>query len=126
VEGETYDALAAADCAIVASGTATVEAALLGTPMVVVYRVAPVTAAILRHMIRTPFIGMVNLIGGRRVVPELTQDEFTPAAVEKEVRRMLESPSARDEAKAGLAEVRTKLGPGGAIERAADIFAGML
>jgi lipid-A-disaccharide synthase len=126
VEGQTYDALAAADCAIVASGTATVEAALLGTPMVVVYRVAPLTAAILRHMIRTPFIGMVNLIGGRRVVPELIQDEFTPAAVEKEVRRMLESNSAREEVKAGLAEVRAKLGPGGAIERAADIFAGML
>jgi lipid-A-disaccharide synthase len=126
VEGETYDALAAADCAIVASGTATVEAALLGTPMVVVYRVAPVTAAILRHMIRTPFIGMVNLIGGRRVVPELIQDEFTAEAVEKEVRRMLESNSTREEVREGLAEVRAKLGPGGAIERAADIFAGML
>jgi lipid-A-disaccharide synthase len=126
VEGETYNALAAADCAIVASGTATVEAALLGTPMVVVYRVAPVTAAILRRMIRTPFIGMVNLIGGRLVVPELIQDDFTPEAVEKEVRRMLDSSSARDEVKAGLAQVRLKLGPGGAIERAADIFAGML
>jgi lipid-A-disaccharide synthase len=126
VEGETYNALAAADCAIVASGTATVEAALLGTPMVVVYRVAPLTAAILRHMIRTPFIGMVNLIGGRLVVPELIQDEFTPEAVEKEVRRMLESAAARDDLKAGLAQVRTKLGPSGAIERAADIFAGML
>ena len=65
VEGETYDALAAADCAIVASGTATVEAALLGTPMVVVYRVARLTAAIMRRLIRTPFIGMVNLIAGR-------------------------------------------------------------
>jgi lipid-A-disaccharide synthase len=126
VEGETYDALAAADCAIVVSGTATVEAALLGTPMVVVYHVAPVTAAILRHMIRTPFIGMVNLIGGRRVVPELIQDEFTVEAVEKEVRRMLDSNSAREEVRAGLAELRAKLGPGGAIERAADIFAGML
>jgi lipid-A-disaccharide synthase len=126
VEGETYNALAAADCAIVASGTATVEAALLGTPMVVVYRVAPVTAAILRHMIRTPFIGMVNLIGGKRVVPELIQDEFTPEAVEKEVRRMLDSKPAREEVQAGLKEVRAKLGPGGAIERAADIFAGML
>ena len=81
VEGATYDALAAADCAIVASGTATVEAALLGTPMVVVYKVTPITAAILRHMIRTPFIGMVNLIAGRRVVPELIQDAFTPEAV---------------------------------------------
>jgi lipid-A-disaccharide synthase len=126
VEDATYNALAAADCAIVASGTATVEAALLNTPMVVVYRVAPVTASILRHMVRTPFIGMVNLIGGKLVCPELIQDDFTPAAVEKEGRRILESPDARDEMKAGLAEVRAKLGPGGAIERAADIFARML
>ncbi len=126
VEGATYDALAAADCAIVASGTATVEAALLGTPMVVVYRVSPTSAFVLKRMVRSPFIAMVNLIAERRVVPELIQDQFTPAAVEQEVRRLLESPAARDEMKAGLAEVRTKLGPGGAIERAADIFAGML
>jgi lipid-A-disaccharide synthase len=126
VENATYNALAAADCAIVASGTATIEAALLGTPMVVVYRVAPVTASILRHMIRTPFIGMVNLIAGRRVAPELIQDDFTPESVEREVRRLLESPDARAEAKTGLAEVRAKLGPGGAIERAADIFARMM
>ncbi len=126
VENATYNALAAADCAIVASGTATVEAALLGTPMVVVYRVAPVTASILRHMIRTPFIAMVNLIAGRRVAPELIQDGFTPEAVATELRRLLDSPDARAEAKAGLAEVRAKLGPGGAIERAADIFARMM
>jgi lipid-A-disaccharide synthase len=126
IEGATYDALAAADCAIVASGTATVEAALLGTPMVVVYRVKPLTASIMRRMIRTPFIGMVNLIAGRRICPELIQDDFTPAAVEKEVRRLLEDPVARDEMKAGLTEVRSKLGPGGAIERAADIFVRML
>ena len=126
VEGATYDALAAADCAIVASGTATVEAALLGTPMVVIYRVEPTTAFFLKRMIRTPFISMVNLIAERRVVPELMQDGFTPAAVENEVRRLLEFPAARDEMKTGLAEVRAKLGPGGAIERAADVFAGML
>ena len=126
VEGATYDALGAADCAIVASGTATVEAALLGTPMVVVYRVSPTSAFVLKRMVRSPFIAMVNLIAERRVVPELIQDQFTPAAVEQEVRKLLESPAARDEMKAGLAEVRAKLGPGGAIERAADIFAGML
>jgi lipid-A-disaccharide synthase len=126
VEGATYDALAAADCAIVASGTATVESALLGTPMVVVYRVSPTSAFVLKRMVRSPFIAMVNLIAGRRVVPELIQDQFTSAAVEEEVRKLLESPAARDEMKAGLAEVRTKLGPGGAIEGAADIFAGML
>jgi len=126
IDGGAYDALAAADCAIVASGTATVEAALLGTPMVVIYRVAPLTALILRRMIRTPFFSMVNLIAGRRVVPELIQGDFTPSAVEAEVRRLLENPAASEEMKAGLAEVRTKLGPGGAIERAADIFARML
>lgn len=126
VEGATYDALAAADSAIVASGTATIEAALLGTPMVVIYRVKPTSAFILRRMIRTPFFSMVNLIAGRRVVPELIQDDFTPAAVESEVRRLLDSSAVRDEMKSGLAEVRAKLGPGGAIERAADIFARML
>lgn len=126
IEGAAYDALAAADCAVVASGTATVEAALLGTPMVVVYRVAPATAFVLRRMLRTPFIGMVNLIAGRQVAPELVQDGFTPQSVEREVSRLLESAAAREEMKSGLAEVRAKLGPGGAIERAADIFASML
>jgi lipid-A-disaccharide synthase len=126
VEGSTYDALASANCAIVASGTATVEAALLGTPMVVVYRVSLTSAFVLKRMVRSPFIAMVNLIAGRRVVPELIQDQFTSAAVEQEVCKLLESPDARDEMKAGLAEVRAKLGPGGAIERAADIFARML
>lgn len=126
VEGATYNALSAADCAIVASGTATVEAALLGTPMVVVYRVSPTSAFVLKRMVRSPFIAMVNLIAGRRVVPELIQDQFTSETVTEEVRALLESPAARDEMKAALAEVRTKLGPGGAIERAADIFAGML
>jgi lipid-A-disaccharide synthase len=126
VEGATYDALAAADCAIVASGTATVEAALLGTPMVVVYRVSPSSAFVLRRMVCSPFIAMVNLIAGRRLVPELIQDQFTPAALEREVRQLLEAENAREEMKAGLAEVRAKLGPAGAIDRAADIFAGML
>ena len=126
VRGATYDALAAADCAIVASGTATIEAALLGTPMVVIYRVRPLSAFILRRMIRTPFFSMVNLIAGRRVVTELIQDDFTPEAVESEVRRLLDSPDTTSEMRASLAEVRAKLGPGGAIERAADIFAQML
>lgn len=126
IEGATYDVLNAADCAIVASGTATVEAALVGAPMVVVYRVAPATAMVLRHMLKTPVIGMVNLIAGRRVATELVQSGFTPQAVEREIRKLLESPEACEKARAALAEVRAKLGPGGAIDRAADIFAGML
>jgi lipid-A-disaccharide synthase len=126
VTGATYDALAAADCAIVASGTATVEAALLGTPMVVVYRVAAATAMVMRFLLRTPYIGMVNLIAGRMVARELVQDKFTAEAVAGEVERLLSSPATREEIKTALAEVRAKLGPGGAIERAADVFARML
>jgi len=126
VYGATYAALAAADCAIVASGTATVEAALLGTPMVVVYRVSGTTAFIARRLVRTPFFGMVNLIAGRRIVPELIQEGFTPQGVAQQARLLLDSAEAREQMKRDLAEVRTNLGPGGAIERAAEIIAGML
>jgi lipid-A-disaccharide synthase len=126
VEGATYDALAAADCAIVASGTATVEAALLCTPMVIVYRVSGVSALILRRMIRTPFIGMVNLIASKQVAAEFVQEKFTSAAVAHQVSRLLGSQAARDEMKTELGKVRARLGPGGAIDRAADIFARMM
>ena len=126
VEDETYNALAAADAAIVSSGTATVEAALLGVPMVVVYRLATTTAFLLRRLVRTPFFSMVNLIAGQRVVTELFQDEFTAERVAGEVLRLLKSGEAREEMRRGLAEVRAKLGPGGAMERAAEIIAAML
>src|SRR5579863_44432 len=126
VEGFTYDALAAADCAVVSSGTATVEATLLGTPMVIVYRVSKLTAAIARRMVKTPFFGMVNLILGRQVATELIQDKFTAEALERELRRLLDSPEARERQRSELAAVRARLGPSGPIERAADIIAAML
>jgi len=126
IEDATYDALGAADLAIVSSGTATVEAALMDSPMIVIYRLAPVTAAIARWLVRTPVFSMVNLIAGKRVVPELIQKDFTPERVANEAIRLLDSPDARAEMRHGLANVREKLGPPGAIERAADIIAGML
>jgi lipid-A-disaccharide synthase len=126
VEGATYDAVAAADLAIVSSGTATVETALLGTPMIVVYRVAPFTAAVARRLVRTPMFAMVNLIAGRRVVPELIQDDLTPERLAMETARLLDSPAERDRMREDLAEVRAKLGAAGAIDRAADIIAAML
>jgi lipid-A-disaccharide synthase len=126
VEGRAYDALAAADCAIVASGTATIEAALLGTPMVVVYRVSPVSAFLARPLIRTRFFAMPNLIAGEQVVPELIQDKFTAEAVTEEIARLIDSPDERAAMRADLARVSLRLGPGGAIERAADAFAAML
>ena len=126
VEGRTYDALACANAAIVSSGTATVEAALLNVPMVVIYRVSPISAYLIMPLVRTPFASMVNLIASRRVVPELIQDDFTPGRVAEETLRLLRFPAATEELRRGLAEVRARLGPPGAIERAADTIASLL
>jgi lipid-A-disaccharide synthase len=126
VEHETYNALGAADLAIVSSGTATVEAALMNAPMIVIYRVAPLTAAIARLLVRTPYFAMVNLIAGKRIVPELVQKDLTPERVAAEATRLLDSPNARAEIQAGLAVVRERLGPQGAIDRAADVIVEML
>ncbi len=126
VEGQTYNALAAADAAIVSSGTATIEAALLDVPMVVVYRVTPLTALLAKPLVRTKHFSMVNLIAERRVVPELIQKDFTPDRVAREVLNLLCDPKAGEELRQGLAEVRKRLGPPGAVERAAEAIAGLL
>ena len=126
VSGGTYDAVSFASVAIVTSGTATVETALLGTPMVVVYKVARLTELILRTFIVTRFVAMPNLILGRRVVPELLQQDCTPDKIASATLKLLDSQAARDEMVAGLAEVRGRLGPGGAISRAADIIVSMM
>jgi len=120
VQNETYNALAAATAALVCSGTATIEAALLDVPMVVVYKVTALTALLAKPLVRTKFFSMVNLIAGREVVPELIQEKFTAPAAAQELRRLLDSADARANLRAGLAEVREKLGPPGAVERAAD------
>jgi lipid-A-disaccharide synthase len=126
VQDETYDALAAADVALVCSGTATIEAALLDVPMAVVYRVTALTAMLARPLVRTKFFSMVNLIAGRRVVAELIQDDFTPQSAAHELQRLLDSEPARNELRRGLAEVREKLGPPGAVARAADAIVRLL
>jgi lipid-A-disaccharide synthase len=79
--GHSHEALAAADLALVASGTATLEAALFKTPMVIAYRQSPITAAIMRSMLYLPYVGMPNILAGERLVPELLQDDATPAAL---------------------------------------------
>src|SRR5712671_4442516 len=120
VVGQTYNALAAADAAIVSSGTATIEAALLDVPMVFVYRVTPLTALLAKPLVRTPFFSMVNLIAGKRAVPELIQNDFTADRVAAEILRLLNDESARESLRRDLAEVRQRLGPPGAVERAAE------
>jgi lipid-A-disaccharide synthase len=126
VEGETYNALVAADASIVSSGTATLEAALLDAPMVVVYRVSPLTATLAKPLVRTRYFAMVNLIAEREVVPELVQNDFIPDRVAGEILRLLQDPNARGTMRMGLADVRKRLGAPGAAERAADAIAALL
>lgn len=123
LDNQTYAGLAHADAAIVASGTATVEAALLGTPMVVVYRVSRTSWWVGKVLVDTPFYSMVNLLAGRPMVRELIQNELTCANVAREVELLLSSPEKRTEMRAALAEVGKKLGEPGAIGRAARLIA---
>jgi lipid-A-disaccharide synthase len=124
IENDTYNALAAADLVIVSSGTATVETALLGKPMIVVYRLSPLTARLAKPLVRAKFFSMVNLIAGRAVVPELIQDDFTPQRVAAEAEQLLSGSEAGKkrvlEMSLGLEEVRRLLGPPAAVDRAAD------
>jgi lipid-A-disaccharide synthase len=126
VAGRTHDVLGAADLAVVASGTATVEAALLRTPMVVVYRLSPLTYALGRPFVRVPHFAMVNLIAGREVVPEIIQREFTAERVAAEALSLLSSPARIRQMQSDLDEVRERLGLSGASERAADVVAAYL
>lgn len=122
----THDVLRYADAAAVASGTATLETALLGCPMVVVYRVAASTAFLARFMLDVKYYSMVNLLAGRAVVNELIQEDFTPQRVAGEIERLLDDSYLRRRMLSGYEEVRARLGNGGAAGRAACEIAGML
>jgi len=106
--------------ALTASGTATVQTALHDTPMVIVYRVSPMSYRLLRRLVKVEAIGMANLIAGERIVPELVQDEFTPEAVAREAVSMLTDPARAARIRDGLARVRARLGGPGASRRAAE------
>jgi lipid-A-disaccharide synthase len=120
VEGDADTVLASADVALTASGTATVQAALHDTPMVIVYRMAPLSYQLAKRVVRLDTIGMVNLIAGEQIVPELVQDAFTPDAVAREAISMLTDGDRAARIRAGLATVRSRLGGPGASRRAAQ------
>jgi lipid-A-disaccharide synthase len=127
IDGESWDAMAHADLALAASGTVTVEAALLGTPMVTFYKVTPASWAIGKMLVDVPFYSMVNLVAGRAVVPELMQGQMTGERIATEAGRLLADFAARRTMQAGLAEVREKLSGGGnAPQRAAQIIHAIL
>lgn len=117
-------ALRHARAAVIASGTATVEAALAGTPMVVVYRVSALTWALGHRLVKVPWVAMPNLIAGEQVVPELIQSDFTPEKVAGKLGEILTEGPAREKMKGALARVSERLRPAGesgtAAERAAE------
>jgi lipid-A-disaccharide synthase len=125
VTGEAITALAACDVALQKPGTATLEATVLGRPMVVAARLHPVTAAIVRRAAAVDCTAMPNLIAGRRIVPEFLQAEAEPAAIAGVLLQLLAGPE-RELQLAELAAVRRTLGPAGAARRTAAIAAEML
>jgi lipid-A-disaccharide synthase len=118
IDGHAPEAVGAADASIVKSGTAVLEAGLMRRPFVVVYRVSLVSYWIGRLVLKVAHIALVNLLAGRRLVPELLQGDFTPRRLKAELDRLWEGKD-RAALLAGLDEVRAKLGPPGAAERAA-------
>ena len=121
IPGQSYQALGAAHLAVVASGTATVEAALAGVPTVIVYRVSPLTFALARRLVRVEHVGMANLLAGERVFPELLQDDFTPERLAHEVLSLIQDPGRIKAVRRGLATVIRRLGGPGASARAARV-----
>jgi lipid-A-disaccharide synthase len=120
VEGRADDVLASSDVVLTASGTATVQTALHERPMVIVYRLSPLTYTIGRPFVKIDTFGMVNLVSGKRIVPELIQDGFTPDTAAAEVINLLLNPSARDTMIGEIRDVKRKLGGPGASGRAAE------
>ena len=119
VEQSGGEALASADVALSSSGTATLEAAVIGTPVVVMYRLGRATYWLARLLVKVKHFSLVNIVAGRRVVPELLQDEVTGERISAEVRSILD-PSRYQQMKAELAAVRGKLGEQGAARRTAE------
>lgn len=119
LEGASDDVLAVADAAATASGTATVQAALHGTPLVVVYRLSASSFALARAFVRVGAAGMVNLVAGRRIVPELIQRDCTPARIAEALLPLVTDKARAEAVRRDLAEVRSRLGGPGASDRAA-------
>jgi lipid-A-disaccharide synthase len=126
IAGRTYDVISCADLAIVASGTATLETALLGIPMIIVYKISPLTYFIGKMIITVKNIGIVNIIAGKTIVPELIQNEASGEKIAREALAILNNPQRRKQIVEELAAIRSKLGTPGAASRAAKLACDML
>jgi lipid-A-disaccharide synthase len=126
VEGWTYDVMNVSELLITASGTATLEAMILGKPMVIVYKVSWADYWVGRLMIQVEYIGLANLVAGKEVAPELIQKEVTPERIAEEALRLLRDPILNRHVTESMAEGRQKLGESGAVQRAAHIVTSLL
>jgi len=127
IENDTWDAIGHADLALAASGTVTIEAAVLGTPMVTYYKVTPLSWYAGRRLVKVPFLSMVNLVAGRKIVPELMQREMTAARLIEEASKLLADETRADSMRKDLAEVRTALTrDGDPLEQVAATVAGLV
>src|SRR6266545_1499364 len=122
VEGLTHEVMAASDVVLIASGTATLEAALLGVPMVVCYRVSRLTEFVVRLLVRgVSWISLPNIVAGRPIVPEILQDEVTGHRLAAEALRLLDDPGAATAQRAAFKDLRARLGEPGVGRRAATV-----
>lgn len=126
VEGNIYDAANACDAILAVSGTVTLQIALAGTPLAIVYRMAPLTYAIGRRLIKLPHIGLVNIVAGEGVAREFIQAQATPASLADEIVRLLTDPDYARQVRLGLGKVRKRLGEPGCSRRVAGMLLSLL
>jgi lipid-A-disaccharide synthase len=126
VDDTIYDVIDSSHLVVVASGTATLETALLTTPMVIIYKMSPLSYLIGKTLVKVPYIGMANIIAGKKVAPELIQEEATAERITHEVTRLLEDNHYHKNICEELTLIRKKLGEPGAAKRAAKIALTML
>lgn len=122
----SYDVLACCDAALVASGTATLETALMSIPMAVLYKVSPLTYTLLKPLIRIPNIALVNIVAERRVVQEFVQNAAQPQAIAQETLRLLDDAEYAENMKRDLAEVKERLGSGDGVAQMADLACSLI
>jgi lipid-A-disaccharide synthase len=126
VEGRTFEVMKAVDLLLVVSGTATLEGAIAGVPMVIIYRLSPISYLIGRMLVKVKCIGLANIVVGRKVVPELIQGDVTPQRIALEAEKILRDPATRGEIEAEFKLIKEKLGERGASHRVAHIALQMM